>query len=129
LNEHIQIILGAMLFKDSPWFSEPRQQSGKQRYTWRKSLYRHFWNMAIDRCRHTVAWILKRCTHHQDWRWTKDVPEGNFHIIIFWNMAIDRCGHTVAFEWMSERHPPRRLIMGQFVLKPNTHFTAWVWVI
>jgi len=32
-------------------------------------------------------------------------------------------------EWMLERHPPRRLTVGQFVLKPNAHFTAWVWVI
>jgi hypothetical protein len=30
---------------------------------------------------------------------------------------------------MPERRPPPRLAMGQFVLKPNTHFTAWVRVI
>jgi len=89
-----------------------------------------FWNMAIDRCGHTVAfeWISKRCTPPRltaeqccTWRtisYCHPLKHG------YRQMSLHNC-----IEWMSERHPPRRLIVGQFVLKPNKHFTAWVWVI
>ena len=74
-----------------------------------------FWNMAIDRCGHTVAFkqIWKRCAHHQDWRWTKDVPEGHFHSIIFWNMASNRWGYMNKCNWMVKRCTPPRLIAEQ----------------
>jgi len=74
-----------------------------------------FWNMAVDRCGHIVAFerISKRCAHYQDWRWTKDVPERHFHIIIFWNMAIDRWGYTNECNWIVKRCTPPRLVVEQ----------------
>jgi len=71
--------------------------------------------MAIDRCGHTVAFeqIWKRCAHHQDWRWTKDVPEGHFHSIIFWNMASNWWGYMNKCNWMVKRCTPPRLIVEQ----------------
>jgi hypothetical protein len=78
-----------------------------------------FWNMAIDRCGHTVAFerIWKRCAHHQDWRWIKAALKGQSHIVIFWNMVINRCYCIVALEWMSERCTPPRLTVGPSILE------------
>jgi len=67
--------------------------------------------------------------HHQDWLWNKAALERQSHMVILWNMVIDRCYHTTALNECRKGHPPRRLTMGKFILKPNVHFTAWVWVI
>ena len=131
MNEHIHIILGAMLFKDSPWSSEPRQQSGKQRYTWRKSLYRHLlkhgyrpmWEysciwMNIEKMCTPPRLIVEQCCTWRTISYCHHLKHG------YRQMLSHNC-----IEWMSERHPPRRLTMRQFGLKPNVHFIAWVWVI
>jgi len=114
MNEHIQIILGAMLFKDSPWSSEPRKQLRNKDVPEEHLHIVIFWNMAIDRCGHTVVfeWILKRCTPPRlmveqrcTWR--------TFYIIILWNMAIKWWGYTNECNWMAKRCTPPRLIVGQ----------------
>ena len=130
MNEHIQIILGAMSFQNGPCSSEPCRQ-------WRNKdvLEGHFhiiifWNMASNRWRYIdeCNWMVKRCTP----------PRLNVEQCCTWR-TISYC-HPLKhgyrpklsrnyIEWMSERHPPRRLIVGQLVLKPDERFTAWVWVI
>ena len=76
-------------------------------------------NMAIDRCGHTVAFerIWKRCAHHQDWRWTKDVPEGHFHSIIFWNMASNWWGYMNKCNWMVKGCTHQDWLWDHLVLK------------
>ena len=130
MNEHIQIILGAMSFQNSPCSSEPCRQ-------WRNKDvlegYFHiiiFWNMTSDRWRYMngCKWMAKRCipprlTVEQCCTW---------RIISYCHPLKHGYRLTLShncIEWMSERHPPRRLIVGQLILKLDERFIACVYVI
>ena len=129
MNKHI--IMGAMSFQNSPCSSEPYRQ-------WRNKdvLEGHFhiiifWNMASNRWRYIdeCNWMVKRRTPPRltmeqccTWRtisYCHPMKHG------YWQTLPRNC-----IEWMSERHPPWRLtVWDNFVLKPDEHFTTWVWVI
>jgi len=131
MNEHIQIILGTMLFKDSPWSSEPRQQSGKQRYTWRKSLYRHLlkhgyqpmWAYSCIRMNMEKMCTPPRLIAEQCCTWRIMSYYHLQHGYDFWTMLSHSC------IWMNigRMHSPRLTVGPSWSSK--AHFIAWIWVI
>ena len=127
--------------KDNQWTSTFRSHRGqycsktfhdlvnsssnwKQYCIWGTTSYFHlgviFWNMVLT---NVIIYLLlnewRKDAHHQDWLWNNATLEGQSHIVILWNMVIDRCYHTTTLNECRKGHPPRRLIVGQFVLKPK----------
>jgi len=124
MNKHIQIILGAMLFKDSPWSSEPRQQSGKQRYTWRKSF--ETW-LSTDVGISCIRTNMKRCTPpsliaEQCCTWRIMSYCHLQHGYDFWTMLSHSCEY-----W---KDALTKTDCGTILFwSSKAHFIAWIWVI
>jgi hypothetical protein len=89
-----------------------------------------FWNMAIDRCGHTVAFErIWKDAHHQDWLRNNAALEGQSHIVIIWNMVIDRWYHTIALNECRKGTHPEDWLWDHLFWRSKTHFIAWIWVI
>jgi len=119
-NEHVQIILGAMLFKDNPWFNELQQQlmgnAALERYFHIFILVYHlqhgydFWAMLS----HCCIWMNVGRMHPLRLTVVSSVlkPKGALHRM---NMGDEHhwwC-QCIAFHdliWQAERNPWRRTL-------------------
>jgi len=130
-----------MLFKDSPWSSEPRQQSGKQRYTWRKSLYRYLLKhgyrpMWAYSC---IRTNMKRCTPPRliaeqccTWRIMSyyHLQHGyNFwtmlsHSCEYWKDALTKTDCGTIYSESQMRTSPHEYGWWTSLMMP-THFHSW----
>ena len=91
MNEHIQIILGAMSFQNGPCFSWILSAMEKQKRTWKALSYHHFLKQGSRSMRNTQMNVIewRKDAYHQDWLWNNAALKRQSHIVILWNMRVD----------------------------------------